>query len=257
MTIAAAFRCTDGVIICADTQEVVPNFTKVNSAGKIACLQRRGGESFVFTGAGDADLIDVAVEKIMDAISNNPDIGVQNYAKFRALLETQAQQIFRDHVAPYAAFPRDERPGANLLLSAQCLNTVQIFRIVETRVKRIDTTATSVGIGNQLATGLLDRYFHQNAKFSMETTSRLAAFILEQVKEYVPDVGGYTDMVRQPHDGDVQYSTVTGWEAGCIGLDAATNMMLQAVCGSTSENELGKELSDLSDYLRHVWKVFH
>src|SRR5580700_3033622 len=71
VTIAAAFICSDGVVMCADTQETIPGYTKVDVT-KIR-VNKTNGYALLITGAGDSHLIETAGQAIEKAFEDEFD----------------------------------------------------------------------------------------------------------------------------------------------------------------------------------------
>src|SRR6266852_5046288 len=67
VTIAAGFYCTDGLVLCADTQETITGYSKVNTQ-KMTQLETPFF-NMVFTGAGDSGLIDMTVQLMDQALT--------------------------------------------------------------------------------------------------------------------------------------------------------------------------------------------
>src|SRR5277367_974521 len=68
VTIAAGFSCFDGIILCADTQEVIPGYTK-NETDKIR-QWKDNGLCIATAGSGDSELIEALSQRIEDALTN-------------------------------------------------------------------------------------------------------------------------------------------------------------------------------------------
>jgi hypothetical protein len=224
MTIAAAFYCTDGVLVCADSNEET-DFTK-RDQGKIRAF-KHSDETYVFTGAGNADLIEVAIEDIVESRRRRKKIPSWEW---KAQLKKDAAQIFRDYVEPCVGFRDQDRiPQMSLIASIQVDGYINIFRIGDTVVRKVKPLEhVSIGRGNLFATSLIDRHL-RGANLTMEMTARVGAYILERVKKSVTGCGGYTDFFRQGVDGSLKPGTATDWLMGMNGLDSATRSLVHAV----------------------------
>jgi hypothetical protein len=66
LTIAAGFIGQNGIVLCADTQEVIPGLTK-NEVDKIR-LWKDQGLCIAIAGAGDSELIETASQRIEKAL---------------------------------------------------------------------------------------------------------------------------------------------------------------------------------------------
>ncbi len=65
MTIAGGILCTDGAILCADTQETIGDYSK-HDTSKIRSFHSNVF-TVVMTGGGDSDYLEQAFEMINDA----------------------------------------------------------------------------------------------------------------------------------------------------------------------------------------------
>jgi 20S proteasome alpha/beta subunit len=67
MTIAAGFTCADGLVLCADTQETIIGYAKVNTQ-KITQIETPL-YNIVFAGSGDSGLIEMTVQRMDQALT--------------------------------------------------------------------------------------------------------------------------------------------------------------------------------------------
>lgn len=155
VTIAAGFVCQDGIVLCADTQEVIPGFTK-NETEKIK-VWKDGGFSIAITGSGETEGIEVAAQLIEDALT-------EEYSKDEPLnclgiIQTAVRKFFDTSIRPYASFPRDDRPFVDLLIAVGVSNKAtqyeSLFKATGVTVREIHPGAECIGTGQMIAKGRL------------------------------------------------------------------------------------------------------
>ncbi len=249
MTIAAAFYCTDGVVVCADTSEE-STYTKRDQS-KIRQI-RNGPETYVFTGAGDADLLEIAVDDIIESRMRRKKKSVREW---QAELKKDAAQIFKDYVQPCVGF-EDRAPSMDLIASIQVDGWIRVFRIRENLVRRVKPfDHVAVGFGRVLAVSLMDQYA-KNANLTMEATARLGSYLLERVKKYVPRVGGHIEFCKQGVDGTLAPGAAANWQLAIEGLNQSTRSLIHAALEMHDEG-FDKAVKELVQQLIGVRKAFN
>ncbi|HTR23336.1 MAG TPA: hypothetical protein VMI10_05085 [Terriglobales bacterium] len=191
MTIAAGFVCMDGLVLCADTQEVIPGYTK-NRTEKVheyLCSDKDFG--MVIAGAGEVDLIEAAVQNIDEAISNTRDdhfYGVDA----RKVIENTFRDFFRKNIGPYAAFPRDDRPAVDLLIALYAHQEHVLLKASGSTVREVVATADCIGTGSIFAKSLIEKFY--SPFMHLDEVAIAAAYIMYQVEKYEINCGGPTDL---------------------------------------------------------------
>src|SRR5262249_13918781 len=141
------------------------------------------------SGAGDAEYLDSANEEMVDTILRTKKVIV---SEIKSELQAKLVSFYKDHVIPFAQFPRDdERPDISLLIAAAAPNQFSLWTTRRNRIKRRQGYA-AVGTGAFYAQMLLTRYYRP---FDARTTAILAIYIMSLVKEYVPDCGKETQLI--------------------------------------------------------------
>ena len=111
MTAIAAFVCSDGLVMAADTEETYPE-NKVYTF-KLFPFEREGKRLCV-AGSGIGYLIDYAKDEIASAL----DSGITNVADFEKRLREIMQKLYRSDFKLYPA-DRDSDRQIQLLVGAQ------------------------------------------------------------------------------------------------------------------------------------------
>jgi 20S proteasome alpha/beta subunit len=195
MTIAAGFPCKNGLVLCADTQETVSGYVKTDT-GKIRVLSTPR-HHIVFTGAGDSDLIDTAIDEMSDAVrAENPE----GLTRVAAVLKKTMLRVFEESVKPYAAFPLDDRPSITLLVGIQSAAATVLYKASGTSFRLLQN-AECIGYGLALGKSLTKQIFKED--MTVEHAGLTAVYVLQQAKRWVDGCGGNSDIVVLSNDGNV------------------------------------------------------
>jgi hypothetical protein len=186
MTIAMGFPCRDGVVLCADTQEVISGYVKTDTE-KMTIIQSAPDYNVAITGAGDADSIEMVIQEVHAALNSNAQ-----HLPIQTVIRSTLLKFFNERVAPYAAFPSDERPGTNILLAIQSEGIVTLYKSRGTIFRRMNAPEC-VGMGVALGKSLISQLFSND--LSLPQTGILALYILHQAKTWVDGCGGNSDIM--------------------------------------------------------------
>jgi 20S proteasome alpha/beta subunit len=185
MTIAAAFPCKDGLILCADTQETIPGFVKTDTEKMHTIV--RDTYSLVFTGAGDGPLVEMTIQEMRDALLRDNPHGEW---EIRKTLKTALLDVFNNQIAPDSALLPQQRP--DLLIGLQYEAATLLYRAVGTTLYRV-YSPECVGSGIILAKSLTAKLFSHD--MTLVSASLVAVYILRQAKRWVDGCGGNSDIL--------------------------------------------------------------
>lgn len=203
MTIAAGFICMDGIVLCADTQETT-GYTK-NNTEKIR-QWADDGLCIAIAGAGDTELIETIGERIQHALvwEYSPKT-LRMTDKVRDIIQQEMSSSFRRYIAPYAAFPRDDRPACDLLIVVAVKNEVNnyecLFKASGTTVRQIEFGGDCVGSGLILAKSLMERFC--NSFMDLDELTLAMCYVMFQTKKWVDGCGGNTDLIVASYQRDL------------------------------------------------------
>jgi 20S proteasome alpha/beta subunit len=188
MTIAAGFRCSDGPVLCADTQEVIYSYAKVNTQ-KMTQIESQH-YNIVFTGAGDSGLIDMTVQLMDQALSKSKKSAAW---EIEDVLRESLVDTFNRHIAPWSQFPVEERPPMpDLLIGLQYDAAALLYHATGTTFRRA-YESQCVGTGVVLAKSLIAKFF--DYEMSIAQGWLIALYILYQAKTWVDGCGGNSDIL--------------------------------------------------------------
>jgi hypothetical protein len=218
MTIAIGFWANDGVLLCADTQLSVGGGIKTYD-GKIHTHILSNGNTKIalgVVGSGDVDYIRTAADKITH---NFPVL--ENSKQIASVLEERWLDFFNKHIAPWAYFPRDDRPSVELLIAVNGTGKKvhhSLYYCSGTAFHTCDKKA--IGVGVMLADDLISRYTFGNYKVS--ELGVLGIYIVAKVKRSIEGCGGRTHFAIFRKDGDISFSDkrdADEFEAEILDLD--------------------------------------
>jgi hypothetical protein len=215
MTIAVGFRCVDGIVLCADTQETRGEYIKKKQP-KIevrgADASPIGSKGFhrqspcaVFAGAGsDGDLIDVLIEKLWAAMEPKGAAGLE------AMIEAAEDELIKQYQRLVPVFPSGV-PETTLLVGVWASEYhFDLLKISGPILKR-QIMLESIGFGDILATYITGRLIYPKSWISL--SSPIGLYVIDQVKLFVEGCGGDTQMYQIRHDGKVEYITAEAAQA--------------------------------------------
>lgn len=195
MTLVAGFNCRDGLLLCADMEQVTGASSR--RVSKLAMRCTTGSWCYSITGAGSGAVIDNCVDKIWDAMKSEPDY---NEEKMEDVLTEVLTKAHTKYVWP------DKRNDHSISLIV-AYTDMQSFRqklwITYDLVPMPEVKHVCAGIGEDLANYLADQLWHPF--YSEQQAVRMAAFIFKEVKEHVGNVGQGTEMWMLQKGGKTKF----------------------------------------------------
>jgi 20S proteasome alpha/beta subunit len=182
VTIIAGFRCREGIVVCADTQET--SGPSKRDVPKLRFEQRgiltEAPLAVAFCGSGYGPLIDKLVDEAWKAAQ-----AVESLNDVCGEIEQTVKSLYREYGEIYQA---GECPTAELIYGVRTKEGSKLFSangaIVNER-----TDYYSSGAGYYMADFLASRMYHRQY-LSLRQCVILAAYILFQAKEHVDGCGG-------------------------------------------------------------------
>jgi len=147
--------------------------------------------NLVFTGAGDSDLIEMTIEEMDIALTNDRPSGEW---EIRKTLKRVLLNIFRDHIAPDPDILPEDRP--ELLIGLQYEAATLLYKACGTKFRRLHA-AECIGKGIVLAKCLTAQLFDPG--MTLVHGGIVALYILNQTKRWVDGCGGNSDILLLSH----------------------------------------------------------
>lgn len=207
MTIAAGVWCSDGIILCADT-EVTEGDTKFQ--------QRKvwnAGDHLMLTGCGATAHMKMAFDKLAHKFS---ELRPEHSEAARVVVEDLIFGIYEQHIFPFiqAGHPHGNSLDIWLIVALRCANgELALIRTSQTAASLVENYE-AVGAGGTIFK-YWARYF-LDGNFSMDLASYFAMFILREAKNVAFGVGGSTHVFKMPKDTSVPRTRRAIWDEKSI-----------------------------------------
>jgi 20S proteasome alpha/beta subunit len=240
MTIAIGVLSTNGIVIAADTEETgffkrhQPKILPVN-------INTPDGPAMAITGAGDAGYLDCISDELKDCFFQ---YWRKDFMAIESAIKKHLQMFYKNHVTQFSGFPSDDRPSISLIIGMQKNGDSQLF-VTDRNTMCPSHAYDAVGIGAELAKTLLQRLY---PKFpTMDVVEALAAYVVFQVKELIPQCGKSTTIVRIEENRTVY---------GCVKRTLAMEGIFRAYL-QVERAGLGYVFgSPESDFIKHIASSF-
>lgn len=184
VTIVAGFKCKEGVVLCADTQETIEH-TKMRTPKlrfeprELDCHDGENDLVTLFAGAGEGPFIDKLVERTWEDIQ-----AASNFDNACTL----AEQSIKNTYAEFGrVFQLGYCPSAELLFAIKMDGQSKLFRADGPLVNE-KTEFANGGTGLYLSNFLCSRMYHPSLTLAQIVI--LAAYVLDQATEYLDGCGG-------------------------------------------------------------------
>jgi hypothetical protein len=185
MTIAAGFVCSDGLVLCADTQyssaAVKVSRTKLWQAPSGRCA---------IAAAGDEVLMKEVAETILAMVD-----GESTLEEAKEAIEQTMESIYTRHIDP----SNDPNYVVQVLVAIHASDGAAIFGHSRWAATAI-TRAACIGTGEVLGNYVLDRLWGNEPRPSM-AASIVAAHLLQVAKKHDPWCGLASEIVVLPNVG--------------------------------------------------------
>jgi len=254
VTIIAGFRCKDGIVICADTQETLGPAKR--SVSKLQCFNGpvlnqdltelvNHDLSLAICGAGDGPFIDKITNQAWDAVRYVSDI-----LEAAERIESMIKETYQDFGQIYQI---GSCPHAELIYGIKMGSYSKLFQATGPIVNEKDYVSS--GIGHYLADFLTSKMRGSN-RLTVRQSLILAAYILFQAKEHVEGCGGdsHIAVLRESESsGMVDFRLIEHLNEYLRIADRYTGeMLLTAADFSVSNADVSKELSESVSLLAYL-----
>jgi len=198
LTIIAGFKSSDGVVICADTQETQEpmkrHVKKVRMEPENASIRRiLGGidASAAFCGSGSGPFIDMLIDKAWKRASHTKTLDDSCTA-----IEGEIKHAYKEYGE---IFQPGSMPYAEIIYGVMAEGDSRLFLASGPIVVEKKEYETS-GIGGDLANYLISRMY--GSSLNLYQCVILAAYVLLQTKNHVEGCGGQSHIAVLRNDGE-------------------------------------------------------
>jgi 20S proteasome alpha/beta subunit len=188
MTLIAAFRCADGLLMVADREEATASAKR--SVPKIVTFLGEGNWAVAVATAGNAATADLAVSRLGKRLKNVSSKMLRRESE--KIIREVVEGVYRDCIWSNPDRDRDQL-DFSLLVAVNLIDSEEQF-LYRTAgiVPQPLRTHVCIGVGEDLANYFADRLYTD--KIGRRELTLLTAFIFREAKRSVRDVGQGTDM---------------------------------------------------------------
>ena len=204
MTIVSGFLTGESAIICADSEEVISDYSK-SSTQKIRIVNFHGGNwRMGIAGSGDGTYIDLFESEVMSELAP-----VQHYdhAKIVSTIRRVLRRIHQEYI-----WPRDpvDRPSIQFLIALQQIKPSSGRGLLMTQDAAVLTVMEykSIGVGAYLADYLyksLTPTVGITYNLSTAEACNLGILLLKEVKKSIQHCDGETNIAIFHGDGSFRW----------------------------------------------------
>jgi hypothetical protein len=196
MTIAAGFRCRDGVVICADREYTEGSLRKF--IGSKTALYEEPACKLIFTFCGDWDFANMAVEEIFERTKRSG----KSPLEIRTIVKAELQQLYNKHIYRHPGYKDGTGPDVSFLIAIWTgQGRADLWVTSRTTLNRVGSWET-IGAGHYLVASLGSTLFADS--LDVHEAALLGSYLLLQAKEHVPGCGGNSTILTVSADGNVK-----------------------------------------------------
>jgi len=258
MTIAAGFRFSDGILLCADTQHTYPGAMKLHASKIVrASFAAQGGTLMAAAISGNVPYAHMAVSHCERAILKKAPVQM-NSVELVLAVEDALEDFHQRHVYGHPGFQRAGGPDFQLLVALWPHADKNLTLLVSN-----DSAVTQVidyecvGSGSFLAHYLIPTIF-RHSKMGLKDTVNIAVHVLRETKDYVDTCGGGSEFIVITKDGKFSppgYMQISSGESlSRVYREAMRRLYVYAADLDRDKGELRKEFDDAYDFIESYRK---
>jgi 20S proteasome alpha/beta subunit len=207
MTVAAGFKFDRGVLLCADSQISYGGVSKTQGQ-KVGAFRLSEAVQIGMAFAGSVSQAKVGLRDVMESAR---DCGSEAAADILTAMQSahaaSYQRVFR-----HPKYGQEDGPDYWLIFGLRTPNEgVTLYSTEEDSLTPVESHVCE-GSGTYLFRYLVDSIYRP--EMSIEKVGTLAAFALEEVKSYDPNVGFNSEFLVLTHEG--MCSNIAGYDIGHV-----------------------------------------
>lgn len=261
LTAILGFNCTNGILLLADTEEVIGDVK--SECEKLTRLLLPNGVA-IMGGAGDSHSIEYAVFRAGQRLMNNP---CSDWAKIHNQLNDFAKGITKETVAPYKGLDWQVVPAIEMLIALYSMNCgARLFRWANNVVTPVLGPSASTGCGvvqmHPMLSDLQDvKYNPYSATGSINAMLFHGVRIMRRTKRTVKDCGKRTEAMALTGNGTTHTFGVHDLErleklVEDFEQYTTTTMLAQLVCWEVTDQDFEKYLAEVPSAIREFRREF-
>lgn len=214
MTLIASLKCADGLVLAADSEEVIsePPLLRTHKE-KLRNLQLSASSNWriVIGGSGEYDYIGMIGDLIEEKVSQ---FGAPDPGKIDNCIRAAVAEVWRD-------FARCEQRTVYvklLIASRSDDHPTPRLAVVSGAAVRRGTDVEAIGIGDATFKALADRFLHHGLLSTVSASASAArvfmVYAMLQAKLSIPGIGGNTRVMTITQGDGVRY--MKSWSVSAI-----------------------------------------
>lgn len=214
VTIIAGFQCTDGMLLCADTEQSLGNESK-SQAHKIKVLHLENLKAAV-GGSGDAPLCEFVTSGIFERLTHCKN----DLDEIEDELKAYCRKIFNENIRVWRGFPKESIPDVSFLVAIASTNGSRMFKWETNLFSPLHQQQhSSIGVGVLQSETLMEdiRFYYPSRQMLF-----FAVRMMQKVKQLVQGCGGKTEVVFLNRGGKLI------WRPGVFEVDKIEHVSAMA-----------------------------
>jgi 20S proteasome alpha/beta subunit len=216
MTLVASMKCTDGLILAADTEEVIeeaPLLKTTREKLRVLDTPIIGECRIVAGGAGEFDFIRMIGDFVEDKIAEC-GITIPSQGDIEKCIRSAVAEVWSDY-----ARHEGRQISVQLLIASQCAdNCSPRLTVVNGTSVRRGTEIEAIGRGDSTFKALADRFVQhgllRTVSANLKTAVVFVVYAFLQAKLSIPGIGGQTRIVTISDEGELKY--MKSWSVSTI-----------------------------------------
>jgi 20S proteasome alpha/beta subunit len=193
VTICAGMMCTDGIVICADT-ELTLTTMKASRAKIFITAEHLQDFRMAIAGAGDYDFCKAAIQYTEPTLTSDDTPSLEN---LQSAIGDAVNDVYVNHIYPNKLNSRDISLLAAMWRKGE---GYRLIRTSETAVLRVDRYEV-LGSGGEIAEYILKRMYSEDLTIAQAVA--LAIYLMAEVKQRGQGCGGETNISVLRADGEM------------------------------------------------------
>ena len=241
MTIAAGVVCSDGILICADTEQMVGE-TRYQKQ-KIFVLD----DFLLATGAGWTDYIKMTFDKLCDDFRASHPV---NPSDARDIVEKAILDLHREHISEFHRNSYADKPSVSMIVATKCSNgEFALIKSSDTAVvlsRHYEVTGTGLPLFEYWASYFLTR------PLSMRAATYILLFILREIKNSSYGCGGSTHVLEMPFEKKRWIASYYDEKEVLAGFPSSIIEVLLDCIEGSAEAEMDAKLNRFTQTIRDM-----
>jgi len=256
MTIAAGFRCSDGIVLCSDSQITAPDGTKYNAQKIFSYSSSEVDAAFAF--AGVEVFSKMCIERLSRCVLASEPSNIEQ------ILRDEALAIHQTYSPQATVSTTDYDLDVLVAVRFRTGNhdELGLYHIEGPAVSPPIRTFDCIGIGRTVARQAINSFYKDG--LSVQEGSRIAVFCLKQTKDHVDSCGGPSQVTVVWDDTDeelgptdpynIEQDYILEIERGFAALfEALRPVFLSFNDANPYNSRFAKNLADAARTIKKVW----